>query len=161
MAVKKKPEKRSTPDESVHVRLDSPMAIRKDVISLAIDVIGLLKRYYEYMDTKKQKEDLMRLLRADVGEIKRLTKELDLDEMPLTVGQLMSMHSIEPKDKAEIKVKMAEIDMEEQHREEKRKREIETVKAQIPAAKTARVKQLPKDNLETELAELKKMISSL
>ena len=151
MALKKKSEKRETPDDSIHVRLENPTIIRKDVLAVAIDVIGLLKRYYEYIEIKKQKDDIMRLLRADINEIKRLSKELDAEEMPVTINQLLTAKAIERAEKVEPKAKASKVD-------EKK----EEVKAQ-PLSKAPKlvVKQQPKDKLENELAELKNMISKL
>ncbi|MEK6864190.1 MAG: hypothetical protein AABX27_02780 [Nanoarchaeota archaeon] len=151
MALKKKSEKRETPDDSIHVRLENPTIIRKDVLAVAIDVIGLLKRYYEYIEIKKQKDDIMRLLRADINEIKRLSKELDAEEMPVTINQLLTAKAIERPEKVEPKAKASKVD-------EKK----EEVKAQ-PLSKAPKlvVKQQPKDKLENELAELKNMISKL
>lgn len=162
MALKKKSEKRETPDDSIHVRLDNPTTIRKDVLAVAIDIIGLLKRYYEYIEIKKQKDDIMRLLRADINEIKRLSKELDVEELPVTVSQLLSAKVIERHDKVELKAKVNALKADEERREEKRKEEIKVVKAQMPPKSSKLViKQQPRDKLEDELAELKNMISRL
>lgn len=159
---RKKSVKKETPDDSIHVRLDTPMAIRREVLSLAVDAISLLKRYYEFLDAKKQKDDLMKLLRSDINEIKRLTKELDIEEMPLSVSQLIGLHTIEPKEKSALKAEMHVIAAEELRREDKRKRELEQVKVHIPPKSSKQpVKLLPKDKLETELAELKSLISRL
>lgn len=159
---RKKAEKKETPDDSIHVRLDTPMVIRRSVLSLAVDTISLLKRYYEYQETKKQKDDLMRLLRSDINEIKRLTKELNIDELPLSVGQLMGMDAIEKKDKSALKADMKVIDAEEFRREEKRKRELEKVKVEMPPkASKQPVKLPPQDKLESELEDLKNLISRL
>jgi len=162
MVLKKKPEKREMPDDSIHVRLENPTVIRKDVLAVAIDVIGLLKRYYEYIEIKKQKDDLLRLLRADVNEIKRLAKELDTEELPVTVSQLLSAKVIERHDKVELKAKVNAIKADEEKREEKRKEEIKVVKGRLPPKSSKLViKQQPRDKLEDELAELKNLISRM
>lgn len=148
MAVKKKPEK---PDDSIHVRLDNPTAIRKENLSLAIDIIGLLKRYYGYLEIKKQKEDLMKLLRADIAEIKRLARELDAQEMPVTMSRIISIES-----KAEKAPKKEPVEKIESPRKE----DFKQAKA-VSKPKKEPVKLQPKDKLETELEELKHMISSL
>ncbi|MBU2638478.1 MAG: hypothetical protein KJ955_05880 [Nanoarchaeota archaeon] len=157
---RKKAEKPETPDDSIHVRLDTPMGIRKEVLSLAVDVISLLKRYYEYIDTKKHKDDLMKLLRADVNEIKRLTKELNVEELPLSMGELKQAHAIEepvlpekkPAAKKEEKLK------EELPKKEKKAPEQARVLPKEPARPA---KRQPQDKLESELAELKSLISRL
>lgn len=154
MAVKKKSEKREKPVESIHVRLDNPTAIRKENLSLAIEIIGLLKRYYEYLEIKKQKDDLVRLLRSDIAEIKRLARELDTEEMPVSVGELRGMKVIEKHESAEQKEEMPEPE------QEKKKEEIKPAKAPLPKKKEP-VKLQPKDKLETELEELRNMISQM
>ena len=152
MVSKKKPEKRETPDDSIHVRLENPTAIRKDVLAVAIDIIGLLKRYYEYIEIKKQKDNIMRLLKADINEIRKLARELDVEEMPVTINQLMNAKAIERPEKAEPKANVPKA-------EDVKK---ETVKAQSPPkASKVVVRQQPMDKLEDELAELKNMISRL
>lgn len=161
MAIKKKPARKEKPDESIHVRLDNPMMIRKENLSLAIDIIGLLKRYYEYLETKKQKDDIMRLLRADVAEIKRIARELDVEELPVSAGELMGMKTIEKHDKIELKAKMNALKSEEERREEKRREELTVVKAQLPKAKKEPIRLQPRDKLETELEELKNLISRM
>lgn len=155
MVLKKKPEKRETPDDSIHVRLDNPTAIRKDVLAVAIDIIGLLKRYYEYIEIKKQKDNIMRLLKADINEIRRLARELDVEEMPVTINQLLSSKAIERNEEVEPKAKSTKAD-------EGKKEEPKAVKLQ-PLSKSSKavVRQQPKDKLEDELAELKNMISRL
>lgn len=152
MVLKKKPEKRSTAGESVHVRLDSPMTLRKDVLSLAVETIALLKRYYELQELRRQKDGITKILRTDINEIKRLAKELDIEEMPLTAGQIEGMHPIHPQEKQKLKPHVEEKPVEV--REEKKKPE--------PAPKIQKqAKQQPKDRLETELEDLRRMISSI
>ncbi|MDI6736893.1 MAG: hypothetical protein QME12_00050 [Nanoarchaeota archaeon] len=148
MAIKKKP--REKPDESIHVRLDNPTLIRKENLSLAIDIIGLLKRYYEYLEIKKQKDGLMRLLRADIAEIKRLTKELVVEEMPVSMNKILSAEQ-----KTEAIAQKGELPPLEP-KEEKKKEAPKPAKPQLPKPASK-----PKDKLETELEELKNMISKM
>ncbi|MFH1065487.1 MAG: hypothetical protein V1734_03215 [Nanoarchaeota archaeon] len=158
MVSKKKPEKRETPDDSIHVRLENPTAIRKDVLAVAIDIIGLLKRYYEYIEIKKQKDNIVRLLKADINEIRRLARELDVEEMPVTISQLMNAKAIEMPEKAEPKAKANVSQADDVKKEEI----IKAAKSQLPPkVSKAVVRQQPKDKLEDELAELKSMISRL
>ena len=153
MAIKKKPEKREKPDESIHVRLDNPTLIRKENLSLAIDIIGLLKRYYEYLEIKKQKDGLMRLLRVDINEIKRLAKELDVQEMPVSMNKILAVEG-----KTEALVEKEEVPpLPLEPKEEKKKEEAKPQPAKPKKEPGSR----PKDKLETELEELKDMISRM
>ena len=81
MAVKKANTTES--EMSIHIKIDSPNLIRKEVLSLTIETIELLKKLRAFREAKIKKLNLMRDLRKEVGDIKNLTRDMVVQELPM------------------------------------------------------------------------------
>lgn len=75
----------------IHVRVSSPGAARRDLLSLAIDLVKMQKKYREFLNKRKEKEDYMKRLRRNVAEIKELMKLLDSYELPMSLQELENL----------------------------------------------------------------------
>jgi len=160
MAVKKAKEKGS--EESIHVRIDNANEIRKKVLELAIETIELLKKCEAYNEEKKQKAELVKLLRNEVNEIKRLTKELNIAEMPLTMGEVEHLPIIRKEKYEELKKQREAMRLEELKKREERRRALEERKKLMEAEKVVKAaKTKPKSKLESDLEALKKKLAQL
>ena len=82
------PEKVNKGAAPVHVRINSPNWSRRELLSLAIDLVRMQKLHRDYLRTKKFKEDLMKRLRRNAAEVKELMKVLDSYELPMSLTEL-------------------------------------------------------------------------
>ena len=85
------PEKVNKGAAPVHVRINSPNWPRRELLSLAIDLVRMQKMHRDYLRTKKFKEDLMKRLRRNTAEVKELMKVLDSYELPMSLTELENL----------------------------------------------------------------------
>jgi len=79
------------PDESVHIMLGSPLHSRKEILTGAMDIVALLKRYDKVKAIRKEKAKALDDFRGELRAINKLLKMVRIDEMPLAMEQLMKV----------------------------------------------------------------------
>lgn len=84
-------EKASKGSAPIHVRVPAPATARRDLLSLAIDLVRMQKKHREYLNKKKEKEEAMKKLRRNAAEIKELVKVLDSYELPMSMEELENL----------------------------------------------------------------------
>lgn len=155
---KKHPQK----EGSIHVRLGSPKALRKDILALAISLIELLKRYEARIELRSHKENLKNLLEAELMEIKKLLKEFNIGELPLSVKQLENLPIIKEEKEAET---MREREAKkigrviERHERVNRKEAMKTAEGRERLAAARKSKSVKR--LEADLAALHEKLSKI
>ena len=77
MAKKKKKE-----ENSVHVRIETPLALRKEILTTAIDATRLLQKYQEYHSLTIEKNKKFVKLNKVLKSIKSTEKKLNSKELP-------------------------------------------------------------------------------
>ncbi len=88
----------------VHVRVESPLIMRKNILNCALDSARLLKTYSEIKDLKRTKDDILIDLTEVNSELRGLMKYLErkLPELP---------HEGHIEEKQEIKVSPVKINI--------------------------------------------------
>ena len=67
----------------VHIMLETPIQLRKDVLSTAIDATRLLKEFEEFLVLKNKKMKTLKYLQKEMREIKQFSKEFNEDHFPV------------------------------------------------------------------------------
>ena len=68
--------------EPVHMMIDQPLLLRKNILSCAIDVTKLLKEYEEFMALKNRKMKTLKLLQREMKTLKSLSNEFNENHFP-------------------------------------------------------------------------------
>ncbi len=63
-------------DEPLHVKIDMPIALRKEVLGAAIGTTNLLRWYLELKSIREHKQQLLDAFKRVYQDIKKLTNEL-------------------------------------------------------------------------------------
>ena len=79
MKAKKQVHEKKAP---VHMMVDQPLLLRKNILSTAIDVTKLLKEYEEFVALKNRKMKTLRLLQREMKTLKSLSNEFNHDHFP-------------------------------------------------------------------------------
>lgn len=146
---------------TVHVRMNAPRAIRKELLSIAIATIEVIKKYRAYVESKKNKDFFMKELRRKVAEIKKLRNVLTLEELPLSLGQVEALPRFRKKREALAKMEeyRAKAESELKEEREKLKREIakpkKRVKLKVPKASKS------VDKLQADLDALRRKLAGI
>ena len=74
--------------ESVHVRLDSPIAKRRMILQTTIDSVALLKRYENIKRIKEEKEKGHEEFKKVLRSINFLVKQIKMQDLPLDSDDL-------------------------------------------------------------------------
>lgn len=69
-------------DAELHVRIAEPMMIRRTVLNLALDTIQLMKRYDSIIAIRKRKYTMQQKLARTYGDIRKLSSQIKLKELP-------------------------------------------------------------------------------
>ena len=69
-------------DGVVHVKLDSPMAVRKSVLGAALDVANLLTTYEEIKTFKKNKSEIFDSINIQLSALNKDIKDLEFKYLP-------------------------------------------------------------------------------
>lgn len=109
----------------IHVRISSPGTARRDLLSLAIDLVKMQKKYREFLNKRKEKEDYMKRLRRNVAEIKELMKLLDSYELPMSLQELENLPQFR-KHKESLR-KMEEVRLAAEEHINRYEREMESL----------------------------------
>jgi len=93
---------------TVYVRLDEPVAIRKNSLSCAIDSTKMLKTYAEIKSLRETRFNIMGKMKGSTAEINSLVKDLernkmphlplDLEEKPSATISKVNKHTVEAKE---------------------------------------------------------------
>ncbi|MBU2589953.1 MAG: hypothetical protein KKA65_05010 [Nanoarchaeota archaeon] len=145
----KRSQKKKT-EEDIHVKIDSPKWLRKEILTTAIDLISALRKYETFVELNKHKEHLLKLLKAEMAEIRNLMQTLKLKELPLSPEKFNQLPIIKEEAK-EVEMRRKEAEQAEKEVEKdihKRRRAI----AKIEETK-------PIDSLEADLMALRKKLS--
>ena len=73
---------------SIHVSLSSPRLLRREVLSLAIETIQLLKHHERLKSLKKTKIELTGRLKQEMDGIRKLVLELNTSDLPLSLEEV-------------------------------------------------------------------------
>lgn len=73
---------------SIHISISSPLRLRKEVLSLAIEAIQLLKHNERLKLLKKRKLELMGRLKHEMDGIRKLMLELNTSDLPLSLEEV-------------------------------------------------------------------------
>jgi len=153
-------------EESIHVRLSNPKILRKGVLTLAIELIELLKRFEARMELKSHKENLLKLLQNETNELKKLVKDFNLQELPLTIKQLESLPIVKD-DKEEESLrqhearKIAEVIEKEQKKKYKDERERKEEERRAERAIRQEQTKKPLNKLEADIEALKQKLARI
>ena len=79
MKAKKQVHEKKAP---VHMMVDQPLLLRKNILSTAIDVTKLLKEYEEFVALKNRKMKTLRLLQREMKTLKSLSNEFNENHFP-------------------------------------------------------------------------------
>lgn len=71
------------PEESVHVRLETPVDKRRAVLQAAIDSMQLMKRYENLLRIRSEKDQEYAEFRRILSNINRMIREVRVRELPL------------------------------------------------------------------------------
>ncbi|MFA4886960.1 MAG: hypothetical protein WC595_01995 [Candidatus Nanoarchaeia archaeon] len=66
----------------IHMMVDQPLLLRKNILSCAIDVTKLLKEYEEFIALKNRKIKTLKLLQREMKSLKTLSKEFNENHFP-------------------------------------------------------------------------------
>ncbi|MFH1638556.1 MAG: hypothetical protein ABIB71_09080 [Candidatus Woesearchaeota archaeon] len=161
--------KRAKPGVTVHVQLRAPKALRKDILSVAIAMIGMIKKYRAHVAMKKRKELLIKHLGKKFREIKELRKVLNVEELPLSLSQVESMPRFKGKKRAMDLMEEARLKGEREWREEQRmlrkdlSRPVKEIKIKVKTLKSKGPKKMkkPVDKLQADLDALRRKMASI
>lgn len=170
MAIKKANTTES--EMSVHIKIDSPNLIRKEVLSLAIETIEILKKLKAYRDAKVKKLNLIRDLKKEVNDIKNLTRDLVVQDLPMDMEAVENLPPFKRQREALEKIeKMREMS---EHRwssfeshlardvsQEPRAPPRELIRPMPKAKEVPKDKPKPKDKLEADLEALREKMAQL
>lgn len=78
----------------VHVRVSAPNVSRRELLSLAIDLIRIQKKHRDYLAKKKEKDALFRSLKKNVSEIREFLKTLDSYELPMSLNEIENLPQV-------------------------------------------------------------------
>lgn len=95
--VKKKVVSKVSKNETIHVKLDSPITKRKAILSAAISVVELLKHFETIKAIRKQKSKEMENLRILTKDINKLYRAIKVKDMPLKDKDLLEVHDVSGK----------------------------------------------------------------
>ena len=137
--------------QAIHVLIEAPKVLRKDVLSLAIETIQLLKHYERVKFLRQQKIILLLRLKREMDGIKRLVHEMDVSDFPLTLEEVRN----HPRFKVHEKV--VEEPVPEEHHTVPRRVEHHNVVHPKPIEK----KHEERDKLEDDLEALQRKLASL
>lgn len=162
----------------MHVRVAKPGNVRRNLLSLAIDLVQMQKKHRDFLNRRTEKEELLKRLRKTFNEIKELMKLMDSYELPLSLEEVESLPRYK-KEKEEIEKiekyrELAEEDMKEEERKLKQatskkphsvpKAAIEakekTLAMQRPARKPVEERK-PVDKLEADIEALRRRLESI
>lgn len=139
---------------SLHTCLLYPKRLRKEILSLTIEVIEALKKFEALKDLKTNKVILFDDLKKEVKQINKLSRELRLQELPLGIKDIESL--------PQFKNKKKNLELIETKREESTEKWQEIEKdlqksMELKAKRTAK----PKDKLESDLQALRAKMAQL
>jgi hypothetical protein len=150
MVAKKRKKKRKVqkkrvtrPDESVHIMLGTPLHSRKQILSGAMEVVALLKRYERVKVIRKEKAKALDEFRNELRAINKLLRLVRIDEMPLEMEQLM-------------KIKDQERHLVFAVPKPVRQKVVKKRVVKKPVVRT-----VPKDPLDAQMDELRRKLASL
>ena len=71
------------PEESVHVRLETPLDKRRDVLQVTIDTVQLMKRYENLIRIRNEKDQDYAEFRRIISNVNKMLREVRVRELPL------------------------------------------------------------------------------
>lgn len=86
-----------TSEQSVHVRIDTPIDKRKAVLQTAIDAVELLKRSDNIKNIRHQKAATLLEFQNALAKVNRLAKLLRMNELPLDSEELSHVRTVDGK----------------------------------------------------------------
>ncbi len=115
--------KKSGEENAVHVRLDNPLPLRKDVLSTVLGAVNMLNVYSEVADLRKRRVEMIGAMADIMKDAQKEIKKLENEYLPqLPIGEYKSEHKA-----AEFKTSaVSEIKREETYDDE-----VERLKAEI------------------------------
>ncbi len=150
MTAKGSHKQKKKPEDDIHVKVDNPKWLRKEVLTTAIDLINVLKRYESYVELNKHKEHLLKLLKSEMSEVKSLMKELKLKELPLSSKKFNQLKFVK-EEKEEVAKEQKAVEREEK----KHEREVARQKRAMEE------REKPLNELEADLNSLREKLASI
>ena len=172
----KKPQVKQDSGNEVHVRVSSPTTARRELLSLAIDLIQIQKKHRDYMNKKREKEAAMRNLRRVTAEIKEYLRIIDSYDMPMSLAEIENLPEIKKAREALTKIERLRGEAEKRQAEEEAQlyREINSSPRPVPKGVMNRMEhaerkavprpsepKVPVDKLEDDLAALKRRLDTI
>lgn len=172
------------PEANIHIMIQSPNELRKQVLALTIETIELIKRVKTFKDERDMKKQVMNKLKSEINHIKTLASELEKNELPLDMKQVDELPFFKKKQAVLEKVEKARTKAERYLEREEAKLEKELAKppglppemlafesamempkpvatiSEIPEVRS-RLHHKPKDPLETDLDDLRNKMAQL
>lgn len=75
--------KKEEPQADIHRRINSPISLRKDVLSAAINLTEILRAYEEIKKLREHKVQYLTKLKKITNQIKKEINKIKIDEAPL------------------------------------------------------------------------------
>ncbi len=82
------------PEESVHVRLETPLDKRRDVLQVTIDTVQLMKRYENLIRIRNEKDQDYAEFRRILSNINKMLREVRVRELPLDEDDMRHVRKV-------------------------------------------------------------------
>jgi len=89
--------------ESIHVKLDSPVSKRKNILRVAVDTVEILKRFDEVKGIRVEKEKELTNLKNIMKSLNSFAAEVGLREMPVKMKTINDVAGISKEQEVESK----------------------------------------------------------
>ncbi len=170
MAIKKANTTES--EMSIHIKIESPNLIRKEILSLTIETIELLKKLRAFREAKVKKMNMMKDLRKEVNDIKNLTRDLVMQDLPMDMEavenhptfkkQRENLERIEKlREMSEQRWNSFESQLSKDFSQEPRAPPREVPRPMPKIKEMPKEKPKPKDKLEADLEALREKMAQL
>lgn len=84
------------PEKVVHTQIEQPIDTRRHVLQTAIDMIRLQKRHQNLIRIRDEKDATYASFRKILGNIKNLTREIRVHELPLEAEDIRRLPGMKP-----------------------------------------------------------------
>ncbi|MBI4154140.1 hypothetical protein HY501_02290 [Candidatus Woesearchaeota archaeon] len=137
--------------EAIHILIQQPKVLRKEVLSLAIEALQLLKHYEKVKLLREQKFSLLLSLKKEMDLIRKMVHELDVSDFPLSLEEVRKHPRFKVHDEVvEHAPEHGAAKVGEHHKAEHHK----------PVARKHEMKE-ERDKLEEDMEELQRKLDSL
>lgn len=92
---KKVVKKKVRPEDTVHIKLNSPIESRRAILAEAVNVVDLLKRHEKIKVLRKEKTKALNDFRTALHELNKVLRLVRLSEMPLKMDELKKVRDVE------------------------------------------------------------------